>query len=1695
MTRPRRQSAARGDDGLRGFQPCVRRWFRRTFAAPSPAQTLGWPAIRRGENVLLLAPTGSGKTLAAFLSAIDDLVRRARANRLDDVVHVLYVTPLKALGHDIHRNLHEPLAAIQDEADDAIPPIRVAVRTGDTTPNERERMVRRPPHILITTPESLYLLLGSRRWEGPLAAVRTVIVDEVHALCDNKRGVHLAVSLERLARGVPGDMQRIGCSATLSPLDTIARFLVGNDPSGRHRPCTIVDAGQRKDLDVRVMAPLPDFLEAGHTALWASAYDLLLRAIREHDTTLVFCNSRYKAERTALRLAEGADDATRIGVHHGSMSKETRADAEADLKAGRLDALVATSSLELGIDIGSVNLVYQLESPRSVSTGLQRVGRAGHLLDATSRGRVLAFERDELMEAAAVCRGMTGGAIDDVQLPRDCLDVLAQQIAGAVSRATWAPDDLFALVRRAWPYARLPRAEFDAVVGMLAGERSFEMAEPPRPLVLWDRASDRLSAARGTAHVCAMGVGTIAETGEYDVVIADSKRRVGRVQSEFVDDALRTDDVFVLGSSAWRVAGKQRNRLLVTPAPGATPTVPWWHGRVESRTVLVGRRVGALRRSIASGLDDPDLARRLETDHHLDRDAALALIDYVREQRHAIGVVPDHERVLVETWCDELGKLNVLVHCPLGQRVNRTWGETIAAAARRDAGQTWSVTASNDLLMLTLQCSPASSADAIDAPALLARVTTANADELAASGAASVVASGSAFRQVATCALQVQRAYGGRRVPLWLQDHRADELFAAAAGDGDYPLFTELRRAHVRDSLDVPGLLQLLTDVETGTVSLAFHAVEAPSPFAHALLLQGAYRQDHQMGRERRAHLLRLQREVLREVLSTEQMAQLLDRRAIEQVARRVGRTSEHTRARSSDELAQVIHDLGDVPANLTAVARLVQGKAAALLGPLLDAGRVVAIELGDCEQDPMRLVAGDRWRQYHDAFARGRTRRGGRLTVHRPRLCDDALDCTPVAAAANVIPARWRRPGDPRTARRAVVQRYLQCDGPLTSYEIVNRTGWSIAEVESILKALVDDGIAARGVYTDDRPRPQWINRANLEQIHKLTMGFLRRELAACAPAEVVDFVTRWQHRHPATRLAGVDGLRTVIAQLQGFEVLQGALESEVLPQRVHDYRPPMLEGLISSGEVCWCRVGSGRVRRGPVTLCLRRDMGWLGSAGPQTLDVAAEADADIRDEILAVRAWFGANRIAFFDDVVAACGGDEGPVLRAVWYLAWCGELTCDTFDCLRYAGLDVSVSACYDLANTPRKIVAGRLPAANVIRQMRRKNLDPRLGRWSATERLVPPDEPPARAEVARRWASLLLRRWGIVTRDLLAAECAAPRWAALVPAFKRLEMLGQVSRGYYIESHHGEQFGTPEAVELLRDCRARRDGPAWVPDEPLFWISNRDPANLYGRCLPLLDGRGESFRERQIQGNLIARFVMQAGQPLIAREHLLIGLSRAQLAPALVELLHDSGGPWSMATTTTWNAHPIHLSPVAPLLRELGFDPQEALPSFRKDELDATQMHQGGSPERFEPWYHASSSAMYGPRWTVEHAAPGMRWTVARLLETLIPEIERRRWTVEWSARGPAACYGGAARVDVHIANYHVDVRVGTHTLRAGKSREVMHAWDDRNRLRVCVPSRIDDAFLADLRRLLTNAEDIAKRIRAARRKRRRARGAT
>ncbi len=1124
--------------------------------------------------------------------------------------------------------------------------------------------------------------------------------------------------------------------------------------------------------------------------------------------------------------------------------------------------------------------------------------------------------------------------------------------------------------------------------------------------------------------------------------------------------------------------GKRRDRCWSRRRPAPRPPSRGGWDPIEPRTVEVGDGVGLLRREAADRLNDPQVAQWSMREYPVSTAAAAVIIDYVREQQLAAGLVPDQRQFLIESWRDELGRWNLLVHCPFGQRINRTWGTALAAVARRQE-QRWSMTASNDLILLTLL---SDSTAPLVADAWLHEVTAETLTEHILRELDDLALTGAPFRDVATCALQISRAQHGKRVPYWLQSFRAQELYDAAHACEDYPVVSEVRRAYLDDTLDIRATAQLLARIAAGEIVLEFRTVESPSPFAHSLLLQNIYSKNHQMGRDRRAHLLRLHRKVLQQVLNEEEIAQLLDARAIERLERDLQHVTPQRRAQTSDELAHIIRELGDLPAQLPMVSAIVDGDAPALLAPLLRDHRVVGMEIPDSDEYPFRLAD------------RGPLARVSRCLPTATPIT--AIDCLFSRGWCDYLYPGGSRGGDPRAlaeplpreeARRNIIARYLKCHGPVTLYELMHYSGWPAGVVQDHLEALVAAGVAAQGVYAADKPRPQWVNRVNLEEIHRLTMTYLKRELSACAPTEVMDFITRWQHRHPETRLAGLDGLRRVIRQLQGVEILTAALETEMLAERLVDYQPELLDRLIGTGEVCWRRVGGRQITRGKVALCLRKDAEWLAGGSPPAFDVEASADMDISQQILAVRDYFRRERTSFFNEMVAALALDEGAALRAVWYLAWAGEVTCDTYACLRHSHFTATLSACYDLDSTPWKIVHGRVSPERVLKQMRRRKLDARLGRWSATERLASPVQPLSRVEIVRNWAQQLLERWGIVTRDMLQAEDAAPSWAELAAELKRLELLGSVQRGYSIEGHAGEQYGLPEAIELLRDCRARRgeEHVDLLRGEPLWLISNRDPANLYASCLDCLDERGEVFAHGARAGNSSYRFVVQAGQALLVNTTQLVSLPRSALQQCLALMVADAARSDDTLVIRRWNDLPLDLSPATPLLWDAGCRlngrHEMMYPGKGKGERPDNEQ------EVFPAHYADIAPVALGPSTLTARVAELLQPAVEKMLILVVMELERRGWAITWSADTVTAKYREVGRFGVYLARSFAQLQVSTRTVRAGGERLRMVPWDRRNQLRVCAPEDVNDDFLAAFQRLLAQAEEIAARSHDGRRK--------
>jgi ATP-dependent Lhr-like helicase len=1639
------------------FEPYVWAWFKDTFGEPSPPQIASWPRIAQGQNALILAPTGSGKTLAAFLWCINELFRLGVQQALADQVYVLYVSPLKALNNDIQKNLLQPLRGIRAYARAAgvdVPVVRSAVRTGDTTQRQRAAMVRRPPHILITTPESLYIILATSRFREAFRQVRYVIVDEIHAVSDDKRGIHLALSLERLEHlvragredleGKVGAFSRIGLSATQKPLDEIARFLVGMDHTGQPRPCEIIDTGARKGLDVQVIAPVDNLLEAQVDAIWGSAYEHLLSMIREHETTLVFTNSRYKAERTALRLAELAGDRpVRAGAHHGSLSRQVRLEMEDQLKQGKLDALVATASLELGIDVGSVDLVCQVQSPKSVSTGTQRIGRAGHLLGATSKGRLLAMDRDDLVESAVLVKAIVDGEIDTTRIPANCLDVLAQQVVGAVAADDWNADDLYALCRQAYPYRDLDRADYERVLDMLSGGYVLDMERAPYPKLNWDRVNNMLYPERSARLIAFRSSGTIPDVQDYDVYLVKNQTRVGQLDEGFVEK-LHTGDIFCLGTSSWQVIGFERNRVLVEDVYGRAPTIPFWGGDRGSRTYDLGLLVGLFRRELEAQMAHGDPLGWLQRTYHVDRDGAQAICAYLREQQMVTGQLPSDRLLLVEQFRDELGLRQVVIHSPFGVRVHDPWAMALSEATAETYGFHPQTATVDDGILMTIP------ADArIDEAALASLyrlVTPESLDRLLRRAVFDAPVFASRFRHNAVRALMVLREYRGRRTPVWLQSLRASALLEACRDDSDFPLIVETLRECLHESLDVPNLRRVLAAVAAGEIEVQAIETRIPSPLTHALLLVGQYGDAGTVpARERRSRLMHLHREVLKQILDRDTLRNLLDESAVKEVDARLQRRHIQRQARDANELARVLLELGDLVTyadDEISILDRAPGDPLSMLDELVSQHRAVQVPIPTVETNRERWIATENVALYRAAWAlevepdqEDRSLlcllgEHGPLTVPRlAELCGQApgrvkgrleklynsyqvLSLGDRGERAYVATGMWvpaqileERPSREQ-ARLALVRQFLRAHGPVTKYEVMGHYGLAEAWVEHALDVLVQEGGVVQGEYVPTKAVPQWCYRRNLEQIHRLTLNRLRKEMEPATAEEYADFLLRWQHLHPQHRLAGIAGLREVIEQIQGQENYQIVYEQDLLAGRVQDYDPSMLDRLCYRGEVYWRRFDHTRIRRGYIGFCLRQDRDWIVPDPDQIEMVLDRWDEDIPEACNTVRTYLRQHGACFFDDIVEDTGLDWRLVLRAAWHLIWTGEATNDSYESIRHARVGSGLSACYDLATRPgRKGVTLDLIVRHMLENRR---LDPRLGRWAPTERLVPAGHQPP-DKTALRWAELLLRRYGVFCREWLSLEVAAPPWKDLRRALVELELLGRVRRGYLIEGLAGEQYALPEAVDALYETKlrhldvddhARANSPA---SEPAVLMSACDPANPFGSLFELATEMGDPVKFMRTPFKYL---VLQGGRPLVfyeGRITVLVDLARAQAERALRALMALVNSPdYDEVSIRAWNGHPIDVSPARHLLSVLGFVQVEnrwrgfVYDGLHEPDAEAVAAAERQVPAVFEHVNKEQAPVTYDAEWLVSRAdeqiRPKVRELIAFLQRHLPPEGE-------------------------------------------------------------------------------------------------------
>jgi len=1450
------------------FGPRTREWFERAFAGPTHAQAQAWPSIARGEHVLVSAPTGSGKTLAAFLWALDRLSTGDR--REGSGTRVVYVSPLKALAYDIERNLQVPLRGIDAEK------VTVGIRTGDTPQRERAAMARKPPDILITTPESLYLLLTSRARET-LRGVEAVIVDEIHAVAGSKRGAHLALTLERLAVQAERDgtsMQRIGLSATQSPLAEIGRFLVGPK-----REVTIIDAGIRKELDLRIEVPVesmsepdarvaeerptgeqePDPLEplAGgestRGSIWPAIYPELLRLVRAHTSTIVFVNSRRSAERVALRLNELAtqrarsdsEDAQPVEVaraHHGSLAREERTHVEELLKAGQLPCLVATSSLELGIDMGAVDLVIQIESPKSVARGLQRIGRAGHGVEEVSRGRIFPKFRGDLLECAVVAKRMHEGLIEPTVVPRNPLDVLAQQIVAITAASAASPeaepddgvavDDLYALATNTYSYSTLTRALFENVLDMLDGRYPSKEFAELRARIVWDRVAGVVRPRKGARGLAVANAGTIPDRGLYSVVLPDG-RRVGELDEEMVYEA-RPGQAFLLGASSWRIEEITRDRVIVTPAPGAPGAVPFWKGDSVGRPVELGKAIGEFSRWAVE--QEPEVLVR---DYDLDERAARNLISYLREQQAATRVLPSERTIVLERFRDEIGDWRLCVLSPYGRRVHAAWGLALSARMRERFGVEVDLIASDDGIVMHLPDLDLDGAEGADGWQSISELVLMEPDEVEEAVTAELGHSalfGARFRENAARALLIPRAYPGRRTPLWQQRLKAQSLLEVARRYEDFPIVLETYRECLRDVLDLTGLQELLRGLATRDISLVEVETATASPFASSLLFDYVatymYEGDTPSA-ERRAAALSLDRELLRELLGQDELRELIDPDALQRVEDELQHRTDMTRATDRDGLHDVLRHVGDLTAEEVAQRVFAGVDARELLRGLERERRAVSVRVGGQQ----RWIAADEVGLYRDSV--GAVPPGGLPEA----FLTDVLD-----------------------ALRELVARWARCRGPFTANELFERYR---IDTSSVLRELERSGDVVRGELRPGGTEREWCDVEVLRRLRRASLAALRKEIEPADQRRLAAFLPAWQgiDRHgPAG--AGIDRLREALVPLQGLALPAEIWERDVLPRRTGAYSQAWLDSLCASGEVVWVGAGpSGR--SGRVALYFREDAAAIGPpAGASAArggGVRGRGEPPARREHELLRARLGCGP-SFFTDLLAELDAPAEALREALWDLVWAGEVTNDAWAPLRIS----RPALVHAERHTGRPGIStragvGRSRFAARRRGGTRASGDQMQGRWSLTQGLFrgAPQGPAGARERRRTLAELLLERYGIVTREQVLAEGIKGGFAVLYDTFAQLETLGICRRGYFIEGMGGAQFALPGAVERLRNRGA--SGSQWVGQSArALVLAAADPAQPYGAVLPWPKrGRGQS-RPARVAG---AYVVTVADEPVL------------------------------------------------------------------------------------------------------------------------------------------------------------------------------------------------------------------------------------
>lgn len=1437
------------------FHPAVADWFARAFAAPTEAQRRAWPAIASGRHTLLAAPTGSGKTLAAFLASLDALVREglAQGGTLPDQTRVLYVSPLKALSNDIALNLEAPLAGIRAALQARGLPdlaIRTAVRTGDTPQAERARLRKLPPHVLVTTPESLYVLLGSESGRAQLRHVRTVIVDEIHAVADDKRGSHLALSLERLQALAEGPITRVGLSATQKPIEEVARFLVGAAQVHQGVPeCEVIDIGYARTRDLALELPPTPLAPVTSGEQWQQLHARIAELVAQHRTTLVFVNTRRMAERSARFLGDLlGNDA--VAAHHGSLSRELRLDAEQRLKAGQLKVLVATASLELGLDIGQVDLVCQLGSPRSIAAFLQRAGRAGHAVDGTPKARLFPLTRDELVECTALLDAVHRGELDALRIPRAPLDVLAQQVIAEVACGEWEEDALFALVRKAWPYATLERGQFDAVLRM-AGE-GFSTRHGQRAAALHrDAVNGRLRARRGTRMTALTSGGTIPETGDYTVILEPQAETIGTVHEDFAIESL-AGDVFQLGNTAYRILRVEPGRLRVEDAKGLRPNIPFWiaeaPGRTDELSAAVSRLRGEVGVALGSGGREAAHAQ-LAAQPGIGEEAARQIVDHLGSAQAALGVLPTQQTVLIERFFDESGGMQLVIHSLFGSRINRAWGLALRKRFCRNFNFELQAAATEDAIVLSLSTSHSFPLEDV------ARYLHPNsARDVLVQALLDAPLFGVRWRWAATNALALPRFAGGRKVAPQLQRMKSEDLLAAVFPDQvaclenivgereipDHPLVAQTLDDCLHEAMDTQGWLAVLRAMQAGEITVEVRDLAGPSPLAAEALNAKPYAfLDDAPLEERRTQAV--QSRGYLDPQSTDDLGRL-DARAVAEV-----RQQAWPQARDADEMHEALGGIG-VLAEADVAA---QPDWPQWLATLASAGRAT------------RLVG--------PGMALWVTTE--RLPLFAP-LYPQATPQPPVQVPVACQVHDW----DAGIALRELLRARLSALGPVTLDALAAPLQMPQGLVQAALLALQAEGHVLAGRFDPAIAEQQWCERHLLARIHRQTLRALRQEIAPVSTRDYQRFLLRWQRLDGEGRASGPEALAGVLAQLEGWEAQAAVWEPELLAARLRDYQPHWLDELCTAGRVVWQRLrapasttpgrGGASLRGTPVLLLPRREAAQWRQLAP-----AAADDARLGSRAQKVADWLDAHGASFFDELLDGTRLLGTELEDALSELVAHGRAHCDSFAGLRALLVPASKRPSA-LARDPRR---RRLPLSGIQD----------AGRWvpvrAPAGEQAAPEAARQHADAVEHVARVLLRRYGVVCWRLVEREAAwLPPWRELVRVLQRLEARGEVRGGRFIAGPTGEQFALPEAVGLLRQTRQRAE------DGQVIWLAASDPANLLGGLLP-----GE--RIARVPGNQVAYL---DGVPVATRVQGMVQVL-GSVAPRHLAALQQPKGPARVA----------------------------------------------------------------------------------------------------------------------------------------------------------------------------------------------------